>query len=87
MSDSEVRIPKRLLNCFRPVSDFPLSVRTTNVLRARDIHLIGELMTYDDDDVIAWSDKRMRVYQELKSLLNSLELDFFPSDKSDVMVQ
>lgn len=40
-------------------------------------------MTYSDDEVIAWSDSRMRVYLESKSMLNSLELDFFPCDKSD----
>jgi len=87
MCDSILPIPKRLLNCFRLVSDFPLSVRTANVLRTRDIRLIGELITYSVDEVVAWSDNRMRLYQELKNLLNSLELDFFPSDKSDVMVQ
>lgn len=83
MCDSILPIPKRLLDCLRPVSDFHLSVRTANVLRTRDVYLIGELTTYSDDEVIVWSDSRMRVYLELKSLLNSLELDFFPCDKSD----
>ncbi|MFC1628685.1 DNA-directed RNA polymerase subunit alpha C-terminal domain-containing protein [Gemmatimonadota bacterium] len=73
-------IPQRALNAFTPISEFNLSVRTANVLRARDIYLVGELTTYCNDEIMAWSDRRMRVYHELKSLLEDLGLDLFPNE-------
>ncbi|MFC1539894.1 DNA-directed RNA polymerase subunit alpha C-terminal domain-containing protein [Gemmatimonadota bacterium] len=70
----------RVLLHFTPLSDFHLSVRSANKLRAQDIHLVGELVTYTDAEVMGWSDSRLRVYFELKALMNSLGLDFFPDE-------
>ena len=77
MRESMLQLPKKALYAFTPISEYHLSVRTANVLRAQDIYLVGELTTYEDDEVMAWSDSRMRVYLELKTILNSLGMDFF----------
>jgi len=80
MNSNEQYPPWRFLICFSSIEDFHLSVRTANVLRARGIELLGELLTHTETEVRAWSDRRMLVLNELKDLLNTFVLSFFPEE-------
>jgi len=60
----------------RPVSDFPLSVRTENILRRHEITTIGELASHPEEEVRGWSDREMKAFKELAELVRELGLRF-----------
>ncbi len=60
----------------RPISDYPLSVRTENILRRHEITTIGELASHPEEEVRGWSDREMKAFKELAELVRELGLRF-----------
>ena len=60
----------------RPVSDFPLSVRSVNILRREKVTSIEELISHTEEEVRGWSDRGMKAFTELAELVRELGLRF-----------
>ncbi|MFC1539910.1 UPF0158 family protein [Gemmatimonadota bacterium] len=60
----------------RPVSDFPLSVRSANILRREKVTSIEELISHTEEEVRKWSDRGMEAFTELADLVRELGLRF-----------
>jgi len=60
----------------RPVSDFPLSVRSANILRREKVSSIEELISHTEEEVRIWSDRGMEAFTELADLVRELGLRF-----------
>lgn len=63
-------------NLFKSIDDLELSVRATNCLRSANIANVGELVQRGENDMLKTKNFGKKSLDEIKSVLNSMGLDF-----------
>lgn len=72
--DEEVLHMRQLLK--RKLSDLDLSVRALNCLKAAEVHTLGQLVTYNKNDLLKFRNFGKKSLSELEELLEDLNLTF-----------
>ncbi len=72
--DEEVLHMRQLLK--KKLVDMDLSVRALNCLKAADVATLGELVTFNKDDLLKFRNFGKKSLAELEELLESIDLDF-----------
>lgn len=72
--DEEVLHMRQLLK--RKLSDLDLSVRALNCLKAAEVHTLGQLVTYNKNDLLKFRNFGKKSLSELEELLEELNLTF-----------
>lgn len=72
--DEEVLHMRQLLK--KKLVDMDLSVRALNCLKAADVATLGELVTFNKDDLLKFRNFGKKSLAELEELLDTLDLDF-----------
>ena len=65
------------------LKDWPLSVRTFNVLKNENIRFIGDLLQYDLYDFLKFKNFGKNSLEEIKENLSKLDLDKYTTNLSD----
>lgn len=78
-SEEEARVaakedPELLRKLARPVEELELSVRASNCLKAADIKTIGDLVAYDEAEMLKFHNFGRKSLDEINSILDSLGL-------------
>ena len=58
------------------LSDLDLSVRALNCLKAADVETLGDLVTYNKNDVLKFRNFGKKSLAELEEFLSSIKLSF-----------
>ena len=72
--DEEVLHMRQLLK--RKLADLNLSVRALNCLKAAEVHTLGQLVTYNKNDLLKFRNFGKKSLSELEELLEDLKLNF-----------
>jgi DNA-directed RNA polymerase subunit alpha len=72
--DEEFLRVRQLLK--RKLADMDLSVRALNCLKSADVNTLGDLVSYQRDDLLKFRNFGKKSLAELESLLDSLNLEF-----------